>query len=86
MQESYHNGLVITNYWEIIDRLHLSETAILTADEKWLRSLPVEGVAACLAYHFRQDHFCEGSLVHTSIANGCMLRIMTQLYALLPWK
>lgn len=38
-------------------------------------STPYE-VARCIAWHFRRDHFCEGSLISDSIAGGHMLRLL----------
>ena len=46
-------------------------------------TLSLYGAVACLAYHFRRDHFCEGSLINDSVANGCVLRLMERIYKLL---
>ena len=63
--------------------LNLNERQIVKAEKVWIDTLPLYGAAAGLAYHFRRDHFCEGSLISDSIANGCVLRLMERLYKLL---
>lgn len=83
IEETYKNGVVIGNYHEIMKSLNLNERQIVKAEKVWIDTLPLYGAAAGLAYHFRRDHFCEGSLISDSIANGCVLRLMERLYKLL---
>lgn len=83
IEETYKNGVVIGNYHEIMKSLNLNERQIIKAEKVWTDTLPLYGAAAGLAYHFRRDHFCEGSLISDSIANGCVLRLMERLYKLL---
>ena len=83
IEETYKNGVVIGNYHEIMKSLNLNERQIVKAEKVWIDTLPLYGAAVGLAYHFRRDHFCEGSLISDSIANGCVLRLMERLYKLL---
>ena len=66
-----------------MDELGLEEEKIIRSESDWVEQLSVNGAAACLAYHFRRDHFCEGSLIQNGLANGCILRLMERLYSLL---
>ena len=83
LRETYQNGLVISDYRKIMDELGLEEEKIIRSESDWVEQLSVNGAAACLAYHFRRDHFCEGSLIQNGLANGCILRLMERLYSLL---
>lgn len=79
MENCYTNGLVITNYHQVIQLYGLDEGAIIKADPAWLEELPYLPTLACIAYHFRRDHFCEGSLICKSVASGAMLRMLRHL-------
>ena len=81
---AYANGLVISNYQEVLQRWTLEEQSIANADPAWLETQPYLCVLACIAWHFRRDHFCEGSLISKSIAKGAMLRLLRQLRLLCP--
>lgn len=59
----------------------LDEGHILRANAAWVAELSYECALACIAYHFRRDHFCEGSLINDSIASGAMLSLLRQLKA-----
>lgn len=83
IEETYKNGVVIGNYHEIMKSLNLNERQIVKAEKAWIDTLSLYGAVACLAYHFRRDHFCEGSLINDSVANGCVLRLMERIYKLL---
>ena len=78
---AYRYGLVITNYHKVIEMQRLDEGLILRADATWVAELSYECALACIAYHFRRDHFCEGALINNSIASGAMLRLLRQLRA-----
>lgn len=77
--QAYENGLVITNYHQVIQQYHLDEGDIITATPDWLEEQPYLPTLACLAYHFRRDHFSEGSLISESIASGAILRMLRHL-------
>lgn len=77
-------GLVIPNYCEVIQKWDIDEGNIATADSEWLETQPYLCVLACIAWHFRRDHFCEGSLINKSIAEGALFRLFRRLKALCP--
>lgn len=83
MQETYRNGLVITNYRQIMDEHELVEDDVIRAEKEWVARLSIQETAACLAYHFRLDHFQEGSLIREGIADGRILRLIERLRDLL---
>lgn len=84
MTGAYENGLVITNYHEVLQKWDLDERSVAAADLAWLETQPYLCVLACIAWHFRRDHFSEGSLISESIAEGVMLRLLRQLQSLCP--
>ena len=44
--------------------------------EEELKALFAEQILGCIAWHFRRDHFSNGSLIDSSIAEGHMLRML----------
>ena len=63
VDRTYQAGLVIQNYHEVIQKWGLEERNIAIAPPGWLETQPYLCVLACIAWHFRRDHFCEGSLI-----------------------
>ena len=84
MDGAYENGLVISNYQEVLQRWQLEKRNAADADPAWLETQPYLCVLACISWHFRRDHFCEGSLIAQSIAEGIMLRLFRRLRLLCP--
>lgn len=84
MTGAYKNGLVITNYHDVLQHWSLDERSVAGADPVWLETQPYLCVLTCIAWHFRRDHFCEGSLISESIAEGVMLRLLRRLQQLCP--
>lgn len=84
MVGAYENGLVISNYQEVFQRWQLEERSAADADPAWLETQPYLCVLACISWHFRRDHFCEGALIAQSIADGIMLRLFHRLRLLCP--
>ena len=84
VDRTYQAGLVIQNYHEVIQKWGLEERNIAIAPPGWLETQPYLCVLACIAWHFRRDHFCEGSLISQSIAEGVLLRLFRLLKALCP--
>lgn len=84
MDGAYENGLVISNYQEVLQRWQLEKRSVADADPAWLETQPYLCVLACIAWHFRRDHFCEGTLIAQSIADGIMLRLFRRLRLLCP--
>lgn len=84
MTGAYENGLVITNYHDVLQRWSLDEQSAAHAAPAWLETQSYLWVLACIAWHFRRDHFSEGSLISKSIAEGAMLRLLCRLQSLCP--
>lgn len=82
--QAYKYGMVISNYGKVIDYWNIDEQEIAAADPAWLEQQPYLCVLASIAWHFRRDHFCEGSLISDSIADGALLRLFRRLKALCP--
>ncbi len=74
--QSYRVGLVITNYHKAIELCGIDERQLTDPDAEKLSYLEV---LACIAWHFRRDHFAEGSLIGESIADGVLLRLFRRL-------
>ena len=84
VDRAYEKGLVISNYQEVLRRWQFEERSIADADPVWLETQPYLCVLACIAWHFRRDHFCEGALINRSIADGIMLRLFRRLKLVCP--
>ena len=75
MKEAYDVGMVIHNYSEIIEATGLQSIVNAPSMDN-LKDLNREQILACIAWHFRADHFNNGSLINTSIADGYMLNML----------
>lgn len=84
MTSVYKAGMVIANYRQVIEQWGLDEEQIMQADSGWLLRQPYLSVLASIAWHFRRDHFCEGTLINHSIATGAMLRLFQRLKEVCP--
>lgn len=76
---TYAEGLVITDYMEILDQMRTRGYEYLQAEKAWLSELSLPQLMAVLAAHFRRDYHSNGSLVEESIPSGAMLRIIEEL-------
>lgn len=79
MQEAYDENLVIHNYREVIDEGGLDERLISDPTDEFIEQLNEQQIIACIAWHFRRDHFSEGSLISDSIGNGRLLQYFEAL-------
>lgn len=73
MQEAYDVNLVIQNYGEVIEAGKLDERLVSNPTTEFINKLNEEQILACIAWHFRRDHFSEGSLIADSIGQGKLL-------------
>lgn len=80
----YGAGLVISNYAQVVQRWDLKEYHMVQADTEWLHHQSYLPTLATIAWHFRRDHFMEGSLINTSIASGALLRLFLRLKGISP--
>ncbi len=79
MQEAYDENLVIHNYREVIDEAGLDERLVSDPTDEFIEQLNEQQIIACIAWHFRRDHFSEGSLISDSIGNGKLLQYFEAL-------
>ena len=75
MHEAYSAGMVVPDYFELVEECGFTDRAGGPTDEE-LEPLDAAHVLGCIGWHFRRDHFSEGSLVSDSIAKGHMLRLL----------
>lgn len=76
MMQAYDDGIVITDYNSVIENSKLDENLVNKPEKDWVASLSKEQIIACIAYHFRKDHFDNGSLMRYSIGEGHMLTLI----------
>lgn len=74
LSEAYDSNIVIHDYGQIIEDSKLDQQLISNPNEEFLSSLDKKQLLACIAWHFRRDHFSEGSLIGESIAKGILLK------------
>ena len=79
MEEAYRKDIVVRNYSDLVEAAGMNDKVAAPAEED-LRALSSEELLGCIAWHFRRDYFDNGSLIHSSIAQGHMLR-MLKIYA-----
>ena len=75
MNEAYKSDIVIQNYGDLINENRINEWVAEPTEEQ-LQNLDAEHVLACIAWHFRSDHFANGSMIFHSIRYGYMLRML----------
>ena len=75
MKEAYQADVVITNYMEVVEDAGMIGR-VASPTEESLAALAPEQILGCIAWHFRRDHFNNGSLMANSIAEGHMLRML----------
>ena len=75
MKEAYKNGIVVTNYNELVEEAGMQDKVAEPTEED-LKALTAEQILGCIAWHFRRDYFSNGALISSSIAEGHMLRMM----------
>ena len=74
-KDAYDTQMVIYNYWEVVESAYL-EKIVNEPSEEMLKGLTEEQILGCIAWHFRADHFNNGSLINHSIAKGYMLKML----------
>jgi len=76
MKDAYDSGVVISEYGEIIEKSGLEEWNVASPSKEWAEKLTEEQLFAVIAWHFRRDHFINGSLIDDSIAEGYLLTLV----------
>lgn len=81
MEEAYDCGMIPSHYSSDIETILPWEEAgrpIMNPTPEFLAPLSSRQILACIAYHFRADHFCEGSLTEESIPSGSLLLLVRE--------
>ena len=78
---SYSEGLVVKDYG---DYFSPSNPEPHEAKQEWVEKLSFHQLLAAIAWHFRMDHFCFGSMQNDSIPSGALLRLFEELSKRLP--
>ena len=78
-QETYDNNFVASNYGEIYDSIGLEDVYSEKLEKSKLKKLSEEQIVAIIAKEFRHDHFSEGCLINTYVAEGFLLYYMEEL-------
>lgn len=79
LSEAYDSNIVIQDYGQIIEDSKLDQQLISDPSGEFISSLNKKQLLACIAWHFRRDHFSEGSLIGESIAEGILLKYVKAL-------
>lgn len=70
---AYKDGIVISNYSEIIQAAKIDTNMIYSPTVEWMSRLSKLQIIACVAYQFRADHFNEGCLYKVSVGEGKLI-------------
>lgn len=77
MVQAYDARMIVRDYDQLVNESGMSDCIDNPSVER-LRALDSEQLLGCIAWHFRRDHFAEGSLISESIADGHMLRMLKE--------
>ena len=75
MQDAYDADMVIHDYSAVLNAIDLFER-VAQLKKRDLDSLSAYQILGCIAWHFRRDHFNNGSLISESIGKGYMLNML----------
>lgn len=79
MKEAYDSNVVITDYGKVVEGGKFSDRDLANPSKEWLTNLTEKQILAVIAWHFRRDHFCEGSWISESVADGHMALLVDTL-------
>ena len=77
--EAYDSNVVITDYGQIVEDGKLPDRDLAQPTKEWLDTLTAKQILAVIAWHFRKDHFSEGSWIADSVAGGHMAALVNAL-------
>lgn len=72
LQDGYSSGVLISDYYLFTKELDMN-IAYSCPTIEWARRLTKLQIIACVTYHFRADHFDNGSLMQESVGEGKLL-------------
>ena len=70
LKEAYDSGVVVSFYNAFTDG---KEEMVRNPTSEFIKGLSENDILCCIAYHFRRDHFSEGSLINESFVDGSLL-------------
>lgn len=79
MVEAYESGCVSPDYANIYSQLKNDNIYREKPEKKELAKLTDKQILSIIAMQFRNDHFCEGVLINTFVAEGLMLFYLKEL-------
>lgn len=79
MQEAYDSNVVITDYGNVVEDRKFSDRDLSCPSREWLYTLTEKQFLAVIAWHFRREHFCEGSWIGESVADVHMAVLVDTL-------
>ncbi len=77
--EAYKSKVVISEYGQIVIDGKFSDKDLSRPAKKWVNTLTAKQILAVISWHFRRDHFSEGSWIAKSVANGHMMVLVDGL-------
>lgn len=77
--DAYKSGLVPDDYRDHYDTIDDERLYMRDPGRPKLAALSKEQIVSCIAMQLRHDHFCEGVLINTYIADGILLVYMQEL-------
>ena len=79
MEEAYDSNVVIKDYGQVVEDGKFSDRDLKQPSTEWCRTLTPRQILAVIAWHFRRDHFVEGSWIAESVADGHMTVLVDAL-------
>ena len=77
VKDAYDADMVVQNYAQLVEESGVGEQ-IGKPTESVLKQIDADHILGWIAWHFRRDHFCEGSLIQESIGDGFLLMMLEQ--------
>ena len=77
--DAYDSNVVITDYGHVDADGNLSDRDLSCPTKEWLDTLTDRQILATIAWHFRRDHFVEGTWISDSVADGHMAVLVDAL-------
>jgi hypothetical protein len=84
IKEAYSKDMVVDNYSELVEAGGMRDKVAAPTEED-VKSLSPEQILGCIAWHFRRDHFDNGTLLSKSVGEGYMLRMLRAYVAKEPY-
>lgn len=76
LKEGYDSGIVPNDYLSFGED---KQEEIFNPSDDFINSLSTENIIRCIGWHFRCDHFDNGSLINQSLASGVLLKYFRAL-------